>query len=47
MMLYIFFREDGWYPIEIDPDTLQQNIELNPGTIRVEDINGNVVWSLQ
>ncbi len=46
MQPYIFFRAEGWYPVECkdDADALV-HIELNPGTIRVEDIKGRVVWS--
>lgn len=43
--MFIFFREQGWYPVEIPADQLQRNIDLNPGTIRVEDMQGNVLWS--
>lgn len=42
--VFIFFREDGWYPIQLLPRQLNYNILLNPGTERVEDISGNVVW---
>lgn len=36
MRTVIFFREEGWYPVE--------HVDLNPGTKRVEDIDGNVLW---
>jgi hypothetical protein len=49
-MVALFFREiDGnevFYPVE---DNLKQDwaehARLNPGTIRVEDMDGNVLWS--
>ena len=42
---YIFFGKEGWYPVELggDADVLP-NVKCNPGTIRVEDIDGRVVW---
>jgi len=44
--MYIFFRLGGWYPIELrDDDDAKANAEWNPGTLRVEDIKGRVVWS--
>jgi hypothetical protein len=47
VQLYIFFREEGWYPVEIPPDHLLANVELNPGTLKVEDLEGNIVWRPQ
>lgn len=45
---YIFFRDGSFYPINMkDDDDARRNAECNPGTLRVEDINGRVVWSLQ
>lgn len=47
---YMFFRQDDdgkefFYPVEIPPGTLQDNIDLNPGTIRVVRVLDNaVVW---
>lgn len=52
----ILFRQCVFYIIELmDPSTcgrtLEQqgadNAELNPGTLRVEDAQGNVLWRLQ
>ncbi len=44
---YVFFRADGFYPIELkDDEDARQNAEINPGTIRVENIDGDVVWPL-
>lgn len=44
---YIFFREDMFYPINLknDEDAIA-NAECNAGTIRVEDVFGNVIWEL-
>lgn len=47
----IFFRGDGWYPITgvLGIPLAQQaaeHAELNPGTVRIEDIDGNVLWRL-
>ena len=58
LVTLVFFREDMFYPIDIPPmpddqpnKTIEEialdNAELNPGTIRVEDIHGNVLWRLQ
>jgi hypothetical protein len=46
---YIFFRKEGWYPVEGIKDDAEviRHVELNPGTLRVEDINGRVVWRPQ
>lgn len=45
---YIFFRKDGFYPITLFDDAdARHNAEINPGTIRVEDTNGRVVWRQQ
>lgn len=41
---YIFVRDRHFYPVQIPPSQLQANIDLNPGTIRVEDTGGNIVW---
>lgn len=45
--VFLFFREGMFYPVEIPRDQVLANVELNPGTLKVEDIEGNVVWSLQ
>lgn len=42
----IFFRDEGWYPVELDSADIAKHVELNPGTIRIEDLKGNVLWSL-
>lgn len=48
MKQYIFFREEGFYSIGLlnDIDAIE-NAKCNIETIRVEDINGNVIWSLE
>ena len=54
-MSVLFFRETGgeefFYPIELPieigksiEEMVKANAELNPGTIRVEDIEGHVLW---
>lgn len=48
----IFFRKEGFYPLTVLPDRplAQQGADhaaLNPGTLRVEDAEGNVLWRLQ
>jgi len=41
----IFFRDEGFYPVYIHPgETIEQHANLNPGTRRVEDAFGNVLW---
>lgn len=44
---FVFFRDGHFYVVEIPPDQVLANVELNPGTIRVEDIEGNIVWRPQ
>lgn len=45
---YVFFRKEGFYPLELrDDEEAKRNAEWNPGTVRVEDINGKVVWRQQ
>lgn len=52
----IFFREGGFYPIDVlDPKACGKSLReqaaehaaVNPGTQRVEDINGNVLWDAE
>ena len=44
---YIFFRKECFYPIELGSDEQAvENALCNPGTIKVEDINRNVIWQL-
>ena len=43
--LYNFFRRGFFYTIELGSDAqARENAEYNLGTIRVEDVNGNIVW---
>ncbi len=46
MMVYIFFRGDMFYPLELldDADAIA-NAKCNPGTTRVERVDGTIVWS--
>lgn len=47
----VFFREDTFYVINTYEDEgfeqLAEHAALNPGTIRIEDIHGNVLWRPQ
>jgi hypothetical protein len=47
MKVYIFFRADMWYPIELkdDADAIA-NAAYNAGTTKVEDSSGKVIWEL-
>lgn len=48
MHTYIFFRREGWYPIACKNDAdVYRQVELNPGTVKVEDATGRVVWRKQ
>lgn len=45
----IFFREGGFYPIQFwgaKPAAVEaaEHAEMNPGTLRIEDTQGNVLW---
>ena len=47
----VFFRHDGFYPIQLygEKSTLDEvvdHVALNPGTVRVEDLNGRLIWEL-
>ena len=55
MITLVFFREGFFYPMNIPsmPDGMpdksikkiaRDNAECNPGTLRVEDLNGHVLW---
>jgi len=44
---FLFFREGHFYAVDIPPDQVLANVELNPGTLRVEDLKGNIIWRLQ
>ena len=44
--VYLFFRQDMFYPVELENDAdAIANAKINDGTIRVEDVNGRVVWN--
>lgn len=44
-MIYLFFREGMFYPIEDESDEkVLAHIPLNPGTLKVETFDGRVVW---
>jgi len=46
--LVLFFRAEGWYPLELPiTDDLSAHAEHNPGTLRIEDIDGNILWRPQ
>ncbi len=44
-VLRLFFREGHFYaiPLPVDCD-LNEHAELNPGTLRIENIAGDVLW---
>lgn len=44
----VFFRTEGWYSILVyEDEDLSRHVELNPGTLRIEDMDGNVLWRRQ
>ena len=45
----IFFRSEGWYPVRLHfgRHEIPDHIELNPGTIRVESLDGEILWRPQ
>jgi hypothetical protein len=46
MNTHLFFRQDGFYPLELKNDQdAKWNAENNPGTVRVETIAGNIIWA--
>lgn len=48
MRVFIFFRAEGWYPVELPSEShVLPNVQCNPGTIKVEDMDGNVVWPVE
>lgn len=41
----LFFREEGFYVIDLPADDdLNAHAVANPGTIRIEDATGKVLW---
>jgi len=52
MTTYLFHRlvngEPFFYPVALIHEMhLVEHIVLNPGTLKVTDLAGNVIWSLQ
>jgi len=47
LKVYIFYRANGFYPIELkdDKDAIE-NAECNAGTLKVTDMNGKIIWEL-
>jgi hypothetical protein len=46
MKTYIFFRDIGWYALQLKDDAeAVANAKCNPGTTKVEDSDGNVIWT--
>lgn len=50
--LMIFIRAEGFYPVQGVlgvplAEQARQHAELNPGTLRVEDLQANVLWRQQ
>ncbi len=46
--LVIFFRQGMFYPLELPiTDDLAVHAEHNPGTLRIEDTKGNILWRPQ
>lgn len=45
MNVYIFFREGFFYPVEEESDEkVLEHVPLNPGTLKVETIDGRVIY---
>ena len=51
----IWHREDTFYPVEMMPpdvcgksveDQVLEHVALNPGTVRVDDFEGNPIWKV-
>ena len=43
--LFLFFREGGFYPLELPKDTVADNAKANTGTIKVVDVlTQETVW---
>lgn len=56
MTPYVFFREGGFYVIDMPNDMLEKhgeakciadNAKCNPGTLKVEDVHGRTVWQME
>lgn len=46
MQLYVFFRTEGWYPMEYpDDEAAKAGAELNKGTLKVQNmLTKKVIW---
>ncbi len=45
MRTVVFFRKEGWYTIETPVnDDLDHHAKINPGTLKIEDTKGNILW---
>lgn len=45
MNVYLFFREGMFYPIEDESDeNVLKHVPLNPGTLKIETIDGRVIY---
>jgi hypothetical protein len=43
--VYLFFRDGHFYPVNCrNDDDARNQAELNPGTIKVENVDGKVIW---
>jgi hypothetical protein len=41
----LFFRDDVFYIVDLPKDDdLNEHARLNPGTVRIEDASGKVLW---
>lgn len=46
-LIYIFHREEGWYPLELENDQEAiTNALCNPGTLKVSQ-GARIVWRIQ
>ena len=45
----LFIRDDGWaYTVKgREDEPWPDHARLNPGTIRIEDMSGKVIWELK
>lgn len=45
MTVYLFFYDEGFYPVEEESDErVIRHVALNPGILRIETVEGRVVW---
>lgn len=48
MKTYLFFRLEGFYPVQYPNDAEAiKGAEANKGTMRVETVSGRVIWKLK